>query len=259
MRRFGLWGWRGFGVAVVVFMLTPLILVVLFSFGESAMTNFPMGGVTLKWFRELIHAREFWNAFNNSMIIAAVVALASTVIGTLAAMALARMRPTYSAPWLIALCLPVMLPPLVIGVALLVFFVRWIGVDLSLTTVILGHLVVTQPFVVLIVYARMATFDYTVVDSARDLGAGPWQVFWTVTLPIVRSTIIGAALIALAISLDEFIITFFNIGGGNTLPTFVFGKIRTTLDPTINAIATILIVLTVGSTVLALRLSRYRG
>lgn len=259
MSKAGLWGWRGFGAAVVVFMMTPLVLVVLFSFGESAMTNFPMGGVTLKWYRVLFRTGEFWNAFANSMIIAAVVAVSSTVIGTMAAMAISRMRPRYAGPWLMLLCLPVMLPPLVIGVALLVYFVRWIGLDLSLTTVILGHLLVTQPFVVLIVHARMATFDYAVVDSARDLGAAPWQVFWTVTFPIVRSTVIGAALIALAISLDEFIITFFNIGGGNTLPTFVFGKIRTTLDPTINAIATILIVLTVGSTVVALRLSRYRG
>jgi len=259
MRRAGLWGWRGFGALVVIFMMTPLVLVVLFSFGESAMTNFPMGGLTLKWYRELVAAREFWNAFANSMIIAAVVAVASTVIGTLAAMALSRLRPTVAGPWLVALCLPVMMPPLVIGIALLVFFVRGVGMNLSLGTVILGHLLITQPFVVLIVYARMATFDWAVVDSARDLGARPWQVFWTVTLPIVRSTVIGAALIALAISLDEFIVTFFNIGGGNTLPTFVFGKIRTTLDPTINAIATILIVLTVGSTVLALRLARYRG
>jgi len=255
----GLWGWRGFGALVVVFMSTPLVLVVLFSFGESAMTNFPMGGLTLKWYRELFAAREFWNAFTNSMIVAAVVAVASTLVGTLAALALSRLRPRLAGPWLVALCLPVMMPPLVVGVALLVWFVRVAGLDLSLLTVILGHLLVTQPFVVLIVYARMATFDWAVVDSARDLGATPWQVFWTVTLPIVRSTVIGAALIALAISLDEFIITFFNMGGGNTLPTFVFGKIRTTLDPTINAIATILIVLTVGSTVLALRLSRYRG
>ena len=259
MNRLGPWGWRCFGALVLVFMMTPLVLVVLFSFGESAMTNFPMGGLTLKWYRELFAAREFWKAFGNSMIVAAVVAAASTVVGTLAALALSRMRPRVAGPWLVALCLPVMMPPLVIGVALLVFFVRGLGADLSLTTVILGHLLVTQPFVVLIVYARMATFDWAVVDSARDLGASPWQVFWTVILPIVRSTVIGAALIALAISLDEFIITFFNIGGGNTLPTFVFGKIRTTLDPTINAIATILIVLTVGSTVLALRLSRYRG
>ena len=189
MNRTADWSWRGFGVLTVVFMMTPLVLVIIFSFGESAMTNFPMGGVTFKWYEELFATREFWNAFRNTMIIAAFVAITSTVIGTMAAIVLARMRPKLSGPWLIALCLPIMMPPLVVGVALLVYFVRWVEIELSLVTVILGHLLVTQPFVILIVYARMATFDYAVVDSARDLGAGPWTTFVTVTLPIVRSTI----------------------------------------------------------------------
>ena len=97
------------------------------------------------------------------------------------------------------------------------------------------------------------------MDSARDLGASPLRAFMTVTLPIIRPTIIGAALIALSISLDDFVITFFTIGAGNTLPTLVWGMVRTSLDPTINAIATLLILLSVGSTFLALRVSSYRG
>ena len=259
MSRLANLAWQGFGALVVVFMVTPLLLVVVFSVGESALTNFPMGGLSSKWYLKLFHTPEFWNAFANSMKVAGVVALTSTLSGTLAALTLSRLRPVLSGPWLIALCLPIMMPPLVIGVALLVYFVRWVEMDLSLATVMLGHIVITQPFVVLIVYARMATFDYAVQDSARDLGASPWTAFVTVTLPIIRSTIVGAALITLAISLDEFVITFFTIGGGNTLPTFVYGKIRTTLDPSINAIATILIALTIGSTMIALRISRYRG
>ena len=106
---------------------------------------------------------------------------------------------------------------------------------------------------------RMVNFDYAIVESARDLGASPLRAFFTVTLPVVRSTVIGAAFIVMAISLDEFIITFFTIGGGNTLPTFVWGMLRTSVDPQINAIATILISLTVGSMAIALKLSRYRG
>ena len=215
--------------------------------------------VSGKWYERLFDTREFWKSFYNSLRVAGVVALTSTVVGTLAALTLSRLRPRVAGPWLIALCLPIMMPPLVIGVALLVYFVRWVDVGLSLGTVMLGHIVITQPFVILIVYARMATFDYAVQDSARDLGASPWQAFVTVTLPMIRATIVGAALITLAISLDEFVITFFTIGGGNTLPTFVYGKIRTTLDPSINAIATILIALTIGSTMIALRISRYRG
>ena len=258
MRRAPTLLWRGFAGLTVFFMLTPLVLVVLFSFGENTLTNFPMGGVTVKWYVMLTENDEFWNAFNNSLTVAGVVALASTLVGTLAALAIARLRPRIVAPWLIALSLPIMMPPLVIGVALLVYYTQWLDVKLGLQTVIISHLVITQPFVILVVYARMASFDYSVIDSARDLGASPWTVFWTVTLPIISTTIIGATLIALAISIDDFIITFFTIGGGNTLPTFVWGKIRTKLDPSINAIGTILITLTICSTVVAIWISRYR-
>ncbi|MEX2647459.1 MAG: ABC transporter permease [Alphaproteobacteria bacterium] len=250
--------WRVFGGLIVLFMLTPLVLVVLFSFTDNALTNFPIERFSTRWFRTLFEKDEFWKAFGNSLKIASSVAVISTVIGTLAALALARLRERVANAVLVALCFPVMLPALVIGIALLVFFNKT-GVPLSLGTVILGHLVITQPFVILIVYARMAGFDYAAVDSARDLGASPWTAFWTVTFPMISTTVIGAALIALAISLDDFIITFFTIGGGNTLPTYVWGKVRTYLDPSINAIGTILIGLTIGSTVLALRVSRYRG
>jgi spermidine/putrescine transport system permease protein len=250
--------WRLFGVLVVAFMLTPLALVVLFSFTDNALTNFPIERFSTRWFQTLFERDEFWKAFGNSLTIAGSVAVVSSVVGTLAALALARLGERLANAVLVTLCFPVMLPALVIGIALLVFFNKT-GVPLSLATVILGHLVITQPFVILIVYARMVGFDYAAVDSARDLGASPWVAFWTVTFPMVSTTVIGAALIAMAISLDDFIITFFTIGGGNTLPTYIWGKVRTYLDPSINAIGTILLALTIASTVLALRLSRYRG
>jgi spermidine/putrescine transport system permease protein len=234
------------------------VLVVLFSFAQSALTNFPMGGLSLRWYRALAETDEFWKALSNSLKISFSVAVVSTVIGTMAAMVLARTRARVANAAIVSLCFPVMLPALVIGIALLVFY-NQVGVTLSLATVILSHLVITQPFVILVVYARMVNFDYAALDSARDLGASPWVAFRTVTLPVIGSTVIGAALIALAISLDDFIITFFTIGSGNTLPTFVWGKVRTYLDPSINAIGTILISLTVGSTILSLWISRYRG
>lgn len=250
--------WRGFAGAVVVFMLAPLILVVLFSFTSNTLTNFPIDEFSLRWYRTLAEKDEFWVALWNSLKIASSVAVASAVIGTLAALALVHLRERLANAAIVALCFPVMLPALVIGIALLVFFNR-VGVPLSLGTVIVSHLVITQPFVILIVNARLANFDFAIVDSARDLGASPWRAFWTVTFPVIGSTVIGAALIAMSVSLDDFIITFFTIGSGNTLPTFVWGKVRTSLDPSINAIGTILIALTVGSSVLALWLSRYRG
>jgi spermidine/putrescine transport system permease protein len=105
----------------------------------------------------------------------------------------------------------------------------------------------------------MASFDHTCLEAARDLGATPVQAFLKVTLPQIGAALVGAALIAFAISLDEFIITVFTIGSGNTLSTFVWGKMRTALDPSINAIATVILLVTIGSAALALRVTRYRG
>jgi spermidine/putrescine transport system permease protein len=251
--------WRGFGLVVVLFMLLPLFLVVLFSFNESALTSLPLTGLTFAWYERLFEHRSFWPALENSLIVGFTVAIVSVIVGTLAALALSTMNARRAGALINALSLPVMLPALIIGVSLICYFVRFLDLRLSLLTVIFGHLVIAQPFVVLIVHARMSTFNHAVVDSARDLGASRFTAFRTVTLPIIRPTIIGAALIALSLSLDDFVITFFTIGGGNTLPTLVWGMVRTSLDPTINAIATLLIALSIGSTVIALWLSRYRG
>jgi spermidine/putrescine transport system permease protein len=251
--------WTLFGAAVVLFMLAPMVLLVLFSFGKSVLTAFPMGGLTLDWYRKLLANDTFWGAAENSAIIAVAVGILSTVIGTMAALRLSRMPERVSAPLLLQLRAPIMLPALFVGVALMSFLRLVLDLRLGLPTVILGHLVITQPFVILIIHARMAGFDHALIECARDLGATPLQAFFTVTLPIVRATIVGAALIAVAVSLDDFIITFFTIGSGNTIPTLVWSMVRTSLDPSINASATILIALTMGVTVMALYFSRYRG
>jgi len=251
--------WQGFSLLVLLFMITPILLVIVFSFNRSALTSLPLTGFTFDWYLRLFDNRSFWPALENSLIVGAGVAFASVVIGTMAALALARL-PSRKAGGIIAgLSLPMMMPALIIGVSLICFFVRFLDLRLNLLTVTLGQLVIAQPFVILIVHARMASFDRAVIDSARDLGASSWTAFRTITLPIIRPTIVGAGLIALSISLDDFVITFFTIGGGNTLPTLVWGMVRTSLDPTINAMATLLIALSIGSCVLALSLSRYRG
>jgi spermidine/putrescine transport system permease protein len=252
-------GWRAFALLLAIFMGAPLVLVVLFSFNQSALTSLPLTAFTLDWYRKLFSLGAFWPALWNSLIVATLVAILSVAIGTMAALLLARMTPRRAETLIAIVSVPMMLPALIIGVAMMSCFVRLIDLPLGLPTVILGHLVIAQPFVILIVFSRLVTFDWAVVDSARDLGASPLRAFLTVTLPIIRPTIIGAGLIALSISLDDFVITFFTIGAGNTLPTLVWGMVRTSLDPTINAIATLLILLSVGSTFVALRVSRYRG
>lgn len=243
----------------VAFMLGPLVLVVVFSFNEGALVSLPLTGLTLDWYRRLAASPEFWSAAANSLLIAGPVALLATVTGTMTALALTSGPGRLAVPLLTALSLPVMIPPLVVAIGLVVLYVRWLALPLGLPAVIAGHVLITQPFVALVIFSRMATFDFTCLDAARDLGATPWQAFRKVTLPQIRAAIVGAALIALAISLDEFIVTVFTIGSGNTLSTFVWGKMRTALDPSINAIASIVLATTIGSAMIALRITRYRG
>jgi spermidine/putrescine transport system permease protein len=250
--------WSSFGVLSTIFMLSPLVLVIFFSFGNNPHATLPVGGLTTGWYRVLLENADFWRALNNSLIVTLSVGALSTVIGTLAAAALARWPMRAASSAMTVLAMPVMLPPLVLALALATAYSA-AGLHLSVFTVIPSHLVFTQPFVILIVYAQMANFDHSVVESARDLGASRLRAFFTVVLPVIRPTIIGAALIAMAVSLDDFVITFFTIGGGMTLPTLVWGMLRTAIDPSINALGTLIIVATIGSSAIALHLTRYRG
>lgn len=250
--------WLLFLAMVLFVMVFPLLLVVIFSFNDSALTSFPLTGFTLGWYAKLFANDSFWPALANSLAVGGAVAVMSVVISLFAALGLARMQWGYAQALLNAFSAPMMLPALIIGVALLTFFVRVISMPLGLLTVMLGQLVVIVPFIIAILHARLSSFDWSLIESARDLGASGIGAFFDVTLPIIRPTLVGAALIALSLSLDDFVITFFTIGSGNTLPTLVWGLVRTALDPTINAIATLLLALSIGSTVLALKLIDYR-
>ena len=250
--------WSVFAAVCLLFMLTPLVILVLFSFSEDRAIAFPISDFGLRWWRVLFDNNAFWPSARHSVIVVSVVGAVSTVIGTLAAFALARLQPVFAGKCMATLTLPLMVPPLVLGIMLLSFFTQS-GIPLGLNTVILAHLVFTQPLVILIVYASLMGFDYEMVSAARDLGATPALAFRTVTLPVLRPSIIGAALVAMAISLDDFIVTFFTIGGGNTLPTFLWGMLRKGVSPQLNIVSSILMGVTIGISVIALRVTRYRG
>lgn len=250
--------WRLIGALYILFMISPLVLVGLFSFTDGGMANFPIHALTLKWWEAMLANPAFTSALTNSLIIGLVVSVISAVLGTMAAMGLSQLPPAVANSVMLVLSTPLMLPPLVLGVALLSFYVA-AGIRLGLVTVIMSQLLFTLPFVILVIVARLRSFDFRIVESARDLGASQLTAFRTVTLPVIQPSIIGAALISLALSLDDFIVTFFTIGSGNTLPTFVWGMIRTSLTPAANAIGTLILILTLTSTIVALRLTRYRG
>jgi spermidine/putrescine transport system permease protein len=250
--------WSLLGAWFVVFLLTPLLLVVLFAFTNRAITNFPIDSLSLDWWAQMFAHPQFLPSLTRSLIIGGATAVVSATIGTAAAVGLTGIDRKAASLVLAIMSLPVMLPPLVLAVALVTFFVS-LDIKLSLGTVIVSHVLVTQPFVILVVYAQMASFDTRMIESARDLGASTWKAFRTITLPIIRPTVVGAALMAAAISLDDFVITFFTIGSGNTLPTLVWGMMRSSLTPVVNAIGTLLLVATIASTLIGLWLTRYRG
>lgn len=250
--------WGGIGVLFIIFLLSPLSLVVLFAFTNRPQSAFPIEAFSLRWWEAMIANPNFLPALQNSLLISGTVGLVSAIVGTVAALGLTQLDAWRARLAAALLCLPLMLPPLVLGVALLSFYAR-VGVPMGPQTVVLSHLLFALPFVVLVVYARLRNFDFRVVESARDLGASPLRAFFTVTLPMISPTVVGAALIATALSLDDFVITFFTIGKGMTLPTFVFAMIRTTVTPAANAVGTLILVMTIGATLTALWLTRYRG
>jgi len=250
--------WRGIAALYVIFLLSPLVLVVLFAFTSRAQSAFPIEAFSLLWWGTMLSDPKFDPALGNSLVISGWVGLIATVVGTMAALGLTRLDARRARLVTAILCLPLMLPPLVLGVTLLTFY-SWAHVPMGRQTVIMSQLLFTVPFVVLVVYARLRNFDFRVVESARDLGASPLRAFFTVTLPIIRSTVVGAALIAISLSVDDFIITYFTISGGFTLPTFVFSMIRTALTPEANAVGTLILTMTLGATFVALWLTRYRG
>jgi spermidine/putrescine transport system permease protein len=246
------------GAAIVAVLLAPLVLVVLFAFSAKAVSNFPITGWSLRWFREMLAFGPFSTALHNSLAIGLSVGLLASIIGTMAALGLACLPARRAQLMMAALALPLMLPPLFIAVMLLVWYL-FLKLQLGLGTVVLSHLLFTLPFVVIVVYARLSSFDFRTVEAARDLGASPLRAFRDITLPVIRPVVIGAALMAVALSIDDFILTTFTIGGGNTLPILVMSTLRTSVTPMTNAIGTMLIALSIASTLAALYLTRYRG
>ena len=249
MRRRTVLPWLFVG-AIIAFLFLPVAVVVLFSFNAASSTSLPFAGFSLRWYETAFADDRFMSALLNSVKVAAVAAAFVAFVGANAAFALSRRPSRLLNAFSAFVTAPLILPGLFLGVALLSFFTE-IGVKPSLTTVIIGHSLVTLPFVVLIVNARLMRLDRSIEEAARDLGATPLKAFRTIIFPLVRPALIGAVLIAVAWSFDEFIITFFTIGGQNTLPILIWGLLRRGVDPSVNAIASIILGTTIVATVLA--------
>jgi spermidine/putrescine transport system permease protein len=238
---------------ILLFLFAPVSLVVLFSFNGGTSTGPPFQGFSLRWYDKLLSDQEFLDALYNSVVVAGVTVAFVVVVGTAAAFALAH-RPSRLTSALSALVVtPIIVPGLFLGVALLSFITR-LGFEPSIATVFVGHALVTLPIVFLVLSARLARLDLAMVEAARDLGASATQAFVKVILPAIAPALVGAALLVLAWSFDEFIITLFTNGGDTTVPVLIFSRLRQGLDPSINAIASIVVATTIVAAAIAGRL-----
>lgn len=232
---------RAYVGAILVFLYLPILVIVLFSFTNSPRLSLPIEGFTLDWYRKAFANPLMMTALRNSVVLATITALATGALGASFAFGLVKLQSRRLRGALLgANLLPAVMPLLVIGIALAVFF-NALGSRQGLLNAALGHVMVCLPFVTLTMISRLENFDFSVLEAAQDLGASPWRTFRDITFPLVRPSIVGAALLAAALSLDEFVVTWFNIGSAQTLPVLVWGLVRTGIDPSINAVASVLL------------------
>jgi spermidine/putrescine transport system permease protein len=224
------------------YLYFPIIILIVFSFNTMKL-NIRWQGFTLNWYRILFNDQQVIQATRNTLIIAIVSTIIATVIGTLAALAMQRYHfPGYSASETI-MYIPIVIPEVVMGIALLVFFVM-AHFTLGLLTITLSHIAFSIPFVALVVRARLHGYDNSIDEAAMDLGANETTTFWRVTLPTIMPGVLAGAMLAFTLSLDDYVITYFTAGpGSTTLPLRVFSMVRFMVTPEVNALSTIWVLL----------------
>lgn len=233
-------GWAGL---VYLFLFAPIALLVAFSFNANKYGTFPFTGWTTDWYGQVLHNYQIKDALYTSLKVAALVTLISTVVGTAAAFPLVRSRLPFRTGIRVGMTLPIMIPGLLIGISLLVLFTETFPfhVQLSPETAVIGQSVYTTPFVLLVVAARLQGFDVALERAAADLGANTFNRLRYVVLPLIAPAVFAGALFAFTLSLDEFIITLFLIGGHNTLPIYIYTQVKFGITPEVNALASLLL------------------
>lgn len=246
---------KGYAIAVYLFLYLPIAVLILFSFNESRL-NATWQGFTLDWYAKLLSNTKVLGALRNSLVVAAVSTPLATLLGTLAAFAVHRLRFPGRKAIEGALYIPIVLPEIIMGISMLSLF-SLIGLRLGIGTVILTHVTFSAPFVFVVVRARLHDLNKGLERAAMDLGADEWLTFWWVTFPLVSPGILAGALLAFTLSLDDMIITFFAAGpGATTLPLQIYSMVRLGISPEINALSTVLMVATVALILGAERLRR---
>jgi len=226
-------------LAVFAFLYLPIVTLIVYSFNGTGVGGFPPRDLTLNWYRQLFADGAIWTSVANSIVVALAAMVISLAIGIPAALALDRGHFPGKALFRRLVLLPLILPGIITGLSLLMLF-RQVGLRLSLLTIILGHGTALISVATAEVFAGLQKLERAQEEASLDLGANYWQTFWRVTIPNLRLSIIGAALLIFTLSLDEIAVSFFLIGRDNTLPLEIWGRLRRGITPEINAISTII-------------------
>lgn len=252
----GWWLVRAICVAILVFLLAPILVMVPLSFSDSSFLSYPIPGWSLKWYQNLLDSPEWARAAKNSFIVAPAATVIATALGTLAAVGLSRTNFRFKSLLMGILIAPMVVPIVVVGVATYLYFAP-LGLADSYFGLIVVHAALGAPFVLTTVLATLAGFNHNLVRASLSLGETPLRTFFRITLPVIAPGVISGALFAFATSFDEVVVTLFLAGAEQaTLPRQMFTGIRENISPTIAAVATLLILFT---TTLLLLLEWLRG
>jgi spermidine/putrescine transport system permease protein len=250
MNRRSPWLWVA-GLLAYAFLYAPLVIVVVYSFNDSRL-NAEWVGFTFDWYRKLFGNEQMLKAAWNSLVIGLTASAVATVLGTMAGYAMYRYKLRLLPVMVLA---PIAIPEILMGVSLLIFFVM-LNITLGMVSIVLAHIAFCIGFVAIVVRSRLAGMDESLTEAARDLGATPWQAFRLVTLPQIMPGVVAGALMAFTLSIDDFVITFFTAGvGSSTLPLQIYTMVKISVTPEVNAVSTLLMLLTLALILTASRLS----
>jgi spermidine/putrescine transport system permease protein len=234
-----------YAALVFAFIYLPVVVLILYSFNRDGIGGFPPRHLTLNWYTQLFADSSIWDSVLNSLKVAAGSVVLSLTLGLLAALALDRADFPGKALFRRLVLLPLILPGIITGLSLLMFAV-FAGMKLSLITVLLGHGTALISVATTELFAGLQKLDRAQEEASLDLGATPWQTFWRITLPNLKLSLVAAGLLIFTLSMDEIAVTFFLIGRDNTLPLEIWGRLRRGITPEINAVSTLIFVVSVG-------------
>lgn len=252
MQRFVL---GGITFLVYAFMYLPILVIVIFSFSAGRVLSLPIKGWTLDWYTQALMDQRLQAGLFNSLRVAIAAVAIAAILGTLAALAVQRYQFMGQSVFRAAVVLPIILPGIITGVAMLSFFTS-LNLPLGLFTVIVGHATFGFPVVFNTVAARIARLPPNLEEAAADLGSPPWEAFWRVVFPGMRSAILAGTLLAFTLSFDEIIVTIFLTGQENTLPMEIWARLRFGMTPEINATVTLILLISVGLVLLSQSVAR---